>query len=193
MRTKDKGKMCPYCEGTVSMDAQECKYCGSSFMKKAAATSAYQTEDSLASLYEPPYAPSRKSSVYGIPEQEASQTSGMHESIHDPIHDPLEGQFEEQVAPPLRSPQKPKRTPRKTAVKRKSSTDVDEEDEESLQIGSLLFLSLGGHLFTLAWLLFFFSDHGKLVLEWKSRYWVVYLLISLPLLYKGWKKLTDSS
>ena len=67
-----------------------------------------------------------------------------------------------------------------------------EEDVESSQIGSLLLLSIGGQLFTLAWLIFFFADHGRLTLEWKSRYWFIYFLISLPLIYNGWKKLRRS-
>lgn len=185
MRTKDKGKMCPYCEGTVPIEALDCKYCGSSFAKKATSSSAYQTEDSLASLYEPPYAPTRKSPVYGVPEQEARGASSLH--------DPLAGQYEEEETYTPRSPPRPAKLPRKTPVKRRTSKKKEEEahEQESMQIGSLLLLSLGGHLFTLAWLLFFFSDHGKLVLEWKSRYWFVYLLISLPLIYKGWKKLAE--
>ena len=183
MRTKDKVKMCPYCEGSISILAEECKYCGSSLAKKSTASRAYQTEDSLASLYEPPYAPSRKSAVYGVPEQEASSTS---------VNDPMAGHYEEEEEenPILRSVPKPKRSPRKTST-RKKSVNKEEEEEEQAQIGSLLLLSLGGHLFTLAWLLFFFSDHGKLVLEWKSRYWFVYLILSVPLIYKGWKKLSE--
>ncbi len=186
MRTKDKGKMCPYCEGTVPIDALDCKYCGSSFAKKATSRGAYQTEDSLASLYEPPYAPTRKSAVHGIPEQEASAPA-----MHDPMADHYE---EEEENPILRSPPRPRKTARRAPVKSKASKKKQEEDTEeveSTQIGSLLLLSLGGHLFTLAWLLFFFSDHGKLVLEWKARYWFIYLLISLPLLYHGWKKLSE--
>lgn len=163
------------------MEALECKYCGSSFVKKATSKSAYQTEDSLASLYEPPYAPTRKSPVYGIPEQEATAPS---------LHDPMARHYEEDSSN-LRSSSKSRRPLKKSPLMRKGNKTEEEDDEESLQIGSLLLLSLGGHLFTLAWLLFFFSDHGKLVLEWKSKYWFVYLLLSLPLVYKGWKKLTE--
>lgn len=167
----------------MPIDALDCKYCGSSFVKKAT-TSAYQTEDSLASLYEPPYAPTRKKPSYGIPEQESSST----------MHDPMADYNEEPTVALPRSFARPAKTPRKSPVSKQSNKKSEQEYQEeieSTQIGSLLLLSLGGHLFTLAWLLFFFSDHGKLVLEWKSRYWFIYLLISLPLVYKGWKKLSD--
>ena len=180
MHTKDKVKMCPYCEGTIAIQATECHYCGSSLVKKGSMASAYQTEDSLASLYEPPYAPTKKSPVYSIPRTEAAP-----KTVRDPLAD-QDDELEE-----YRSISRPKKI-LKRGVKpqtREGTSDADEE-EETTQIGALLLLSLGGHLFTLAWLLFFLSDHGKLVLEWKSRYWFIYFLVSLPLLYKGWKKLS---
>ena len=56
MSELEKVKMCPYCEGSVSLHASSCKYCGSSFSKEESENSFYGTEkDSLASLYEPPY------------------------------------------------------------------------------------------------------------------------------------------
>lgn len=171
--------MCPYCEGSIPLQAQECKYCGSSLVKKARASSAYQTEDSLASLYEPPYAPAKKTFSHGIPEQEALTRSYAEEEENT-------DSLSIRPAPTRRIPKKAKQP------SNDSEMLAEDEDEESSQIGSLLLLSLGGHLFTLAWLLFFFSDHGKLVLEWKSRYWFIYFLLSLPLLYKGWKKLSEA-
>ena len=141
--------MCPFCEGMLSMEAIECKYCGSSLLKKVNTSS----EDSLASLYEPPYSPHRKSSTLGITKESLEQ---VHIS-------------EEKGAP----------TP----------IEEEKEGEETSQIGALLLLSMGSQLFTLAWLLYFFSDGGKLTLEWQSKYWFFYALFALPLLYQGWKKL----
>ncbi len=184
MQTKDKVKMCPYCEGSIPLNALECKYCGSSLLKKAGTISPYQTEDSLASLYEPPYAPTRKATNFAIPDPEIPATL---------LRDPMQSE-EEEEAHFNALPQKKPTTRRSPTQKRHPPQTTEEsEEEESAQIGSLLLLSLGGHLFTLAWLLFFFSDHGRLVLEFKSRYWFIYLLISLPLLYKGWKKLSSNT
>ncbi len=166
--------MCPYCEGSIPINAQECKYCGSSFMKKTSNVSPYQTEDSLASLYEPPYAPTRKTASFAIPDPEMSSSM---------LRDPIMDNEEEEETFPRRKP---------TLKKPTHAQQVESDEEESAQIGSILLLSLGGLLFTLAWLLFFFSDHGKLVLEWKSRYWFIYLLVSIPMLYKGWKKLSSN-
>lgn len=156
---KEKVKMCPFCEGSVAFDAEECRYCGSSFVKGSPKIRMpYQTEDSLAGLYEPPYSPDRSSSRFSVAE-------------------PVEKEEEEVL---------PKET-------RKKSTPKKEDREETSKLGSILLLSIGGQLFTLAWLLFFFSDQGKVALEWKSSYWPIYLIISGLFLFQGWKKLSVAS
>lgn len=63
------------------------------------------------------------------------------------------------------------------------------EEEEKGHIMALTLLSCGGMLFTLSLLLLFFSEHGRLVLEWKSRYWSLYMILGAPLLYYGFKRL----
>jgi hypothetical protein len=168
MQTKEKAKMCPHCEGMIPIDAMECRYCGCSLQKKEGKKMAYQTEDSLASLYEPPYAPSRKSANRYVLSSE------------DPYTKEEDVEAEEEEEDLFR-----KKAPVSRIKKEKA---IDEEEEKS-HIGSLLLLSIGGHLFTLAWLQFFFSDHGLLTLAWKSRYWPIYLFLSFPFIYHGWKKL----
>ena len=154
MATKEKVKMCPFCEGTIPVEATECRYCGSSLMKGKERKAPCQSDDSLAGLYGPPYSPGKTKVTMGIP------------TPYD--EDDYEEKEEEE----------------------KKEEGSEKTKEESKQIGALLLLSIGAHLFTLAWLLFFFSDHGRLVLEWKSRYWFIYLLFALPLIYQGWKKLS---
>jgi hypothetical protein len=79
----------------------------------------------------------------------------------------------------------------KEEKKRVEKRPSDKSDmEEGNKLGSILLLSIGGQLFTLAWLLFFFSDGGKVELAWKSKYWPLYLLFSGLFLYQGWKKLS---
>lgn len=158
--------MCPHCEGSIPVDATECRYCGSSLIRNKSRKTAYQTEDSLASLYEPPYAPNKKASKYGI----GAESSYNYQ------------EDEEEEPPPV------EKKPRKK-VNAITGESLENEEEEKTHIGSLLLLSIGGQLFTLAWLQFFFSDHGILSLEWKSRFWPLYLLASLPFIYHGYKKL----
>ena len=156
MSPKDKVKMCPFCEGSVAFDRDDCNYCGSSFSKQSAKKSSlYSSNDSLAALYDPPYSKDRTSSRFGIR-----------------VNEEIEEEVEEKEAP---------KKIEKKAIKRDS--------DEGHKLGSILLLSIGGQLFTLAWLLFFLSDDGKLTLEWTSKYWPIYLLISFLFIMQGWKKL----
>lgn len=146
---KEKIKLCPFCEGSVALEAEECRYCGSSLMKVGVKVRApYQTEESLAGLYDPPYSPER--SRLGI------------ETVQEEEEEVVE-------------------QPAVRAV-------IKEDAEEGNRLGAILLLSLGGQLFTLAWLLLFFSDQGRVSLEWASKYWPVYLGLSVVMLYQGWKK-----
>jgi hypothetical protein len=157
MSPKDKVKMCPFCEGSVLIDASDCNYCGSSFAKQTQKKSnLYQQSDSLASLYDPPYSKDRTSSRFGIRVDDSND--------------------EEEVG-------------EKEEVKKQVKQTVKKDADEGHKLGAILLLSMGGQLFTLAWLLFFLSDDGKLSLEWSSKYWPIYLLISFLFIMQGWKKL----
>jgi hypothetical protein len=57
-------------------------------------------------------------------------------------------------------------------------------------LGPIALLTCGMHLFTLALALLFLSDHGILLLKWDARFWILYLLASVPLLVFGYKSLT---
>lgn len=61
------------------------------------------------------------------------------------------------------------------------------ETTDTKSFWPLLLLSLGGNLFTLGILQFFFSDHGVMRLEINGSYWFLMLLVSLPLIYLGLK------
>lgn len=170
MSESEKVKMCPFCEGDVPVQASLCKYCGSSLAKEDAKSSFYATEqDSLSSLYEPPYSAAKK-------RQDTEQ------AVDKDYYDAPEFSSEdsEEYTPVEKKPKKSK----KAKAKKK---------KESLQVGALLLMSLGGHLFTLGWILCFFSDHGRVVLEWNSHYWFLYLVFSCPFFYQGWKRLEEST
>ena len=78
-----------------------------------------------------------------------------------------------------------------TTMSYESSEDTASQKVE-VGLWPLLFLSVGMHLLTLGLILFFFSDQGKLTLEWNSYYWFVYCLLSTPLLMFGWKLLQNN-
>ncbi len=56
---------------------------------------------------------------------------------------------------------------------------------------ALAFLLSGSVFILFALLLFLFSHDGYLTLKWKSQYWPIYFLLSLALLYWGWKALGE--
>jgi hypothetical protein len=73
---------------------------------------------------------------------------------------------------------------------------VDEQSaSDSLQQNLLTFISLlmGCFLMVFGFILFFFSgSKGLFTLTWNGNYWFVYLLLSLPLLYVGWRTLSKT-
>ncbi len=79
--------------------------------------------------------------------------------------------------------------PEKDEKSYKAKENDSTEEEEKGHLIALTLLSCGSMLFTLSLLLFFFSEHGRVVLEWKSRYWSLYMILGAPMLYYGFKKL----
>lgn len=56
---------------------------------------------------------------------------------------------------------------------------------------TIFLLTFGSYLFTLGLLVFFFSENGKLILEWKSRYSLLYCLAAAPILYISFIRLKN--
>lgn len=63
--------------------------------------------------------------------------------------------------------------------------------QESKSFWPILFLSLAGNLFTLGLLQFFFAEQGVVKLEINSSYWFLFILLSAPLFYFGYKQTQD--
>ena len=79
-----------------------------------------------------------------------------------------------------------------------------QEAEESAQENALLpqanstvvshmLLAFGAQLFMLGLLLLLFSHHGALILKLNARYWLFYIVASLPLLIFGYRSLSKTS
>lgn len=196
-----KQKMCWNCDGNVSVDALYCPFCGSDlhakFYEKAkeyATTSvsssgknqfAHASHDpisldtqNLSSLYKPPYSPTH--SGYGVP------------SYHDSSYDEPEPSSREFYYP--NTPDEPVYPKEHHKIRADREESYEEEVRKTdAGIWPLLFLAMGVNLLTLGLLLFFFSDQGRVVLEWNSYFWFVYCILSLPLLMFGWKLLQAST
>ncbi len=152
MHQNQRTKMCPNCEGNVAMEVSICPYCGSSIFTKNENNpktndnvKSLSYEETLASLYPPPYKP------------KVVETS-----------DSLEKEEESKVV---------------------EGKEVEEFGKNSL-LPTILFW-IGVNLVVFSLILLFFSKNGFLLLKWNSNYWYLYSLISLPLLYFGFKGLNN--
>ncbi len=174
MNDQERQKMCWNCDASVSRDATFCPFCGADLMSHAQHEhdeegrgdmfSSKSLDESLASLYKPPYSV-RDHEGYGVPRNDMRKRRHPYESFPREDEAPL-------------------------------SDEMDDEPLVEKRLGGgwpLILLSIGGQLMTLGLLLFFFSSGGKLTLEWNARYWFLYCIASLPILYFGWRMLSDTS
>lgn len=167
MKPADRQKMCMNCDGRVPFEVISCPYCSADLSKveemdtaKSDSFSRNQAiQDSLTSLYSPPYKGKKTEQPKAAPRE----------------------RIVERIVPPAHHGGT-------AAVQR-----AQPRDEEAAKIGksilfSILGLSLGSVLFILGLLQIFFSEAGTLRLEWSTKYWFIYVLSALPLLYFGYRK-----
>ncbi|NGX34525.1 MAG: hypothetical protein K1060chlam1_00878 [Candidatus Anoxychlamydiales bacterium] len=159
---KELTKMCPSCDGSVAMDAVYCPYCGSDIFEKSESLANQKTSDDVKSL-----------------------------------------SYEETLSSLYPPPYKPKAIQSATAKYYEENSDVDEESQEENEgdssplkkesnalIPTALFW-LGINIFVFSILLLVFSQNGVLYLKWNAKFWFLYSIISIPLLYFGFKGLKN--
>ncbi len=168
--------MCTNCDGRIPYDIDVCPYCTSeqkgSFVPVSPAKELHHQslQDSLTSLYSPPYKGANSSAFAekkGIP------------STHpfEPLKEPMAEKRFNHSHSPLGIPSIP--------------TEVAEDQratEDRSSFWPILMLSIGANLLTLGLIQLFFSDNGILRLEWNSSYWFVYCLAAVPLFFLGFRK-----
>lgn len=171
--------MCTSCDGRIPVDADVCPYCAAQQMgSPPSAGNAKELlhqslQDSLTSLYTPPYA--GKST--GFMSAGSVKTDIPHASH------PL----------PPKGPMAEKRFSGSTAVLgvpsiATESSDNPHIDEARNSFWPILLLSIAANLLTVGLLQLLFSDGGFLRLEWDSSNWYIYCLAALPLFFLGFKK-----
>lgn len=170
--------MCSNCDGRIPIDADVCPYCAAEQRIVASSSSPKELhhqslQDSLTSLYSPPYA-ARNSSLL--------HPSGEKKDFLNP-----------NKPEPLKEPMAEKRFNNASSSSGLPSIPVDTGDEQHADEGRssfwpILLLSIGANLLTIGLLQLFFSENGVLRLEWNSSYWFVYCLAAFPLFFFGFKK-----
>jgi len=162
---KEQTKMCPSCDGSISMDAIFCPYCGSNVFEKNENLPDHKNQDNvtslsyeetLSSLYPPPYKPKAIQTV----------SSKYYEEENDAQTDEDDNQ-----------------------EKQEKDTSLEHNEKNAL-IPTVLFW-VGINILVFSILLLVFSQNGVLYLKWNAKFWFLYSLISIPLLYFGFKGLKN--
>lgn len=155
MAQNQRSKMCPNCEGSVAYEVSICPYCGNSVFDKNANSASQKTsdnaksmsyEETLASLYPPPYKPKVMDNDSTFEKEEVSSVAQVKEEVEE--------------------------LPRNNLVP------------------TMLFW-IGINILVFSLILLVFSKDGFLYLKWNASFWYLYSLISLPLLYFGFKGLSS--
>lgn len=166
MRPADRQKMCANCNGKVSFEATECPYCAAEQTPVAKTSPKNNSlQDSLASLYNPPYSP-----------KSAEKMKAKEKEKVEPSTAPRKQVFYTEPESPVAQ----------------ATAALPLENDAKKDFWALFALIVGGNLLTLGLMQFFFSENGLLVLEWNSAYWYLYCLIALPLFYLGFKKASST-
>ena len=178
MKAIEKEKMCLSCEGRISLDAEVCPYCAAE-QEKVKIENPYRApifqnqslEDSLASLYTPPYQGKRPQ--FAEPQNIQKQLNPKPEPMYN--ERPLYKDVTE----------RPQMDPLLGAMVK------EEDDQTKSSLWPTVFLFAGANCLFLGLMQLFFSKNGILRLEWDSNYWFVYCLLGAPFLYLGYKKIKE--
>ena len=182
MKQVDRTKTCWSCEADVSFESTYCPFCGTDLLAslpESPPSSPLEEEkftnqslqESLASLYKPPYS-ARNKQGFGIPDEKEEMGFAQ---VEPPKEDPLFQSYDHKE---------------EVLSDRVEESPAEKQSSEETYQGAvlpLLLLLVGTHLFLLGLLVLFFSSHGRVVLEWNSQYWFLYVLLSAPLLFFGFR------
>lgn len=147
------------------MDADLCPYCASEQTQTVSSPKELHhqsLQDSLTSLYTPPYAAKPSNPIPNKPA---------------PLKAPMAEKRFNNPSAALGIP----------AIPTESAEDQHVEEGRS-SFWPILLLSVGANVLTIGLLQLFFSDEGFLHLEWDSSRWYLYCLAALPLFFFGFKK-----
>ncbi|MCB1081893.1 MAG: hypothetical protein KDK63_01975 [Chlamydiia bacterium] len=184
MKQVDRTKACWSCEADVSFEATYCPFCGTDLLTSSIETkpqppkqdkkfSDQTLQESLASLYKPPYSV-RNRQGFGVPDEREESSYIAEHKQEDPL-------FQSYDAPEQKVKEEIPMIPEEGI----QSLEGSEETTKRGTVLPLLFLMLGAHLFVLGALLLFCSKNGVVTLQWSSRFWFLYAALGLPLLYFG--------
>lgn len=166
MKPSDRQKMCTQCDGRIPIEAQECPYCSAEQLEQAQEADLFSNHQSLQASLNSLYSP-----LYPTKPPGTSIASVQADSLKKP-----ESSAYKEVS--SKGPQMPQ-----------EGIVAEQPAQDKNYFLPILTLSLAANFLVLGLLQCFFSDNGKLTMEWDSNYWFIYLLSSIPLFFFGYKKL----
>ncbi len=107
----------------------------------------------------------------------------------DLLEERVEEAHSHQEEDPFVPPYQPKTFLEEAVEEERSKT---EEKKEQI-LPSVALLSLGVWLFLFGFFLFIFGQGGTLTLNWSTRFWLVYIVLSFPSLFFGYRFLRKLS
>lgn len=179
MNPKDRQKMCTNCDGRIPYGDDVCPYCAAEQKSNVSPVNQVKDlhhqslQDSLTSLYSPPYGGKSTGLMNPSIEKKELPNINKFESLKEPM---AENRFNNSSSA-LGIPTIPTQT-----------SEEQHSGEDKSSFWPILLLSIGANLLTLGLIQLFFSDNGFLRLEWNSSYWFAYCLAALPLFFFGFRK-----
>jgi hypothetical protein len=167
MKAVDRQKMCSHCDARIPLEANVCPYCSADLKShsedfvQAPLFKNQSLQESLASLYTPPYSVKMQHTAAPKLETPKRRTEEFKEvAVEKKANAPFAG----------------------------IPAQEEEKEPHRGDLWAILLLTLSSNLFVLGLLQFFFSDRGFLRLEWETGYWFIYCLLAAPLFFIGLKK-----
>lgn len=161
MSSTPKRKLCWNCDGSVSLNVDQCTYCGASLKEGAAPQPVKKPADD----FKPPFAMPR------------SAADGMTE-IPQPPFDVIG----KSAASPAET------SGDVAAIAAQAPTQVSPFPQG---ISTLLYLLAGTVFFLFGLALYLFSQNGIFTLQWTSDFWYIYLVGGAVFLLAGWRSLSQ--
>ncbi len=151
-------------------------------------------QDSLSSLYKPPYSASNHGYFERMDSSDDYESSDYlhtqntsNRDLHEALSQPSSFSQQRQILEKTAADQTYEDEYR---VKEKKASNAIEEDSEDVKksFWTISALSVGANLAVIGLLQLLFSTNGKLTLQWDARYWFIYCIAACPLLFLGFKK-----
>lgn len=166
MSSTQKKKLCWNCEGYVDRELENCPYCGVYLLD----INAQENQAWNQSYF-----------------SENDNTSKLLSSLYPSMESSKEAPSKEEEVHLNKDSEPDLVEEHKSASSQHLLWDCLKKD-----VIPLVFLMTASFFFLFSLILFLFSHEGVFTLQWKGKYWIHFLVASIPLFVIGWKYFQDA-